>query len=58
METNYWVCDIEHHFPSHNPDLTNWFGVVDEQRGGIFAYFLSEEDALNFISTLTPGASR
>ena len=48
MESNYWVCDIGHHFSNHNPDLTNWFGVVSEEHGGIIAYFNTEDAALRY----------
>lgn len=54
METpRYYVTDIDasHYLFQWMPD---WYGVVDEDRGGIVAYFLSEEDAVSFISTLAP----
>ena len=54
---NYWVCDIGHHFSNHIPDLTNWFGVVSEEHGGIIAYFNTEDAALRYsqlMESVTP----
>ncbi len=33
-------------------DVTGWYAVVDEDRGGIVAYFGRREDALAYIDLL------
>ena len=48
METNYWVCEGPHLYT----DVKNWFGVVSEEKGGIIAYFQTEEQALSFIELI------
>ena len=47
----YFITDIDtsHYLYQWMPD---WFGVADEKRGGIVAYFSKEEEAITFVSTL------
>lgn len=49
--SRYWITDIDtsHYLFQWMPD---WFGVVDETKGGIIAYFLTESQAELFIRNL------
>jgi len=48
----YWIDD---NIATWCIDLYSWFGVVDEEAGGIIAYFNSEENAKAWIILQTGG---
>jgi hypothetical protein len=59
ISARFWIVDIDtsHYLFQWMPD---WYGVVDEQSGGIVAYFSNEASADLFIQTLNsaPAADR
>jgi len=49
--SRFWIVDIDtsHYLFQWMPD---WYGVVDEQSGGIVAYFNNEASANLFVQAL------
>lgn len=46
----FWIDDSP-----YTTDVSGWYAVVDEERGGIVAYFGREEDAERYVAWLRFG---
>lgn len=46
----FWTIPIPNRDNEGNADLSDWFGVVDEEREGIIAYFGLEAEADAYIT--------